>query len=81
MNRQESDIAEARREEGRRIPDDFDFSTLPGLSIELRQKLAAAKPSNLAQAARVDGMTPAGLTLLLAYLKRLPVPVQRAAQL
>ncbi|MCQ4633845.1 tRNA uridine-5-carboxymethylaminomethyl(34) synthesis enzyme MnmG [Shinella sp. CPCC 100929] len=81
MNRQETDIAEARREEGRGIPDDFDFSTLPGLSIELRQKLAAAKPSNLAQAARVDGMTPAGLTLLLAYLKRLPVPVQRAAQL
>ncbi|WP_439618652.1 tRNA uridine-5-carboxymethylaminomethyl(34) synthesis enzyme MnmG [Shinella sp.] len=80
MNRQESDIAEARREEGRRIPDDFDFSTLPGLSIELRQKLAAAKPSNLAQAARVDGMTPAGLTLLLAYLKRLPAPAQRVAQ-
>ncbi|WP_435269000.1 tRNA uridine-5-carboxymethylaminomethyl(34) synthesis enzyme MnmG [Shinella sp. BE166] len=79
MNRQETDIAEARREEGRIIPDDFDFSTLPGLSIELRQKLAVAKPSNLAQAARVDGMTPAGLTLLLAYLKRLPAPVQRVA--
>ena len=73
MHRQESDIAEARREEERRIPDNFDFSTLPGLSIELRQKLAAARPSNLAQAGRVEGMTPAALTLLLAYLKRLPV--------
>lgn len=72
MNRQETDIAEARREEDRLIPDGFDFSTLPGLSIELRQKLAAARPANLAQAARVDGMTPAALTLLLAYLKRLP---------
>jgi tRNA uridine 5-carboxymethylaminomethyl modification enzyme len=72
MNRQESDIAEARREEERRIPDEFDFSMLPGLSIELRQKLTAARPANLAQAARVDGMTPAALTLLLAYLKRLP---------
>ncbi|GMB83290.1 tRNA uridine-5-carboxymethylaminomethyl(34) synthesis enzyme MnmG [Shinella zoogloeoides] len=72
MNRQETDIAEARREEERRIPDDFDFSALPGLSIELRQKLSAARPANLAQAARVDGMTPAALTLLLAYLKRLP---------
>jgi tRNA uridine 5-carboxymethylaminomethyl modification enzyme len=72
MNRQESDIAEARREEERRIPTDFDFSTLPGLSIELRQKLAVAKPANLSQAARVDGMTPAALTLLLAHLKRLP---------
>lgn len=73
MNRQETDIAESRREEERRIPDDFDFSSLPGLSIELRQKLAAARPANLAQAARVDGMTPAALTLLLAYLKRLPI--------
>lgn len=72
MNRQESDIAEARREEERRIPEDFDFSILPGLSIELRQKLTVARPANLAQAARVDGMTPAALTLLLAYLKRLP---------
>jgi tRNA uridine 5-carboxymethylaminomethyl modification enzyme len=79
MNRQEKDIVEARREEERRIPDDFDFGALPGLSIELRQKLAAARPSNLAQAARVDGMTPAALTLLLAYLKRLPAPADRTA--
>lgn len=79
MNRQEKDIAEARREEERRIPDDFDFSSLPGLSIELRQKLTVAKPSNLAQAARVDGMTPAALTLLLAYLKRLPALADRTA--
>ncbi|WP_337184686.1 tRNA uridine-5-carboxymethylaminomethyl(34) synthesis enzyme MnmG [Shinella sp.] len=71
LDRQEADIAEARREEERRIPRDFDFSALPGLSIELRQKLTTARPSNLAQAARIDGMTPAALTLLLAYLKRL----------
>ena len=80
MNRQESDIAEARREEERWIPDGFDFSALPGLSIELRQKLAAARPSNLAQAARVDGMTPAALTLLLAYLKRIPTDVGNRAE-
>ncbi|WLS03772.1 tRNA uridine-5-carboxymethylaminomethyl(34) synthesis enzyme MnmG [Shinella oryzae] len=78
MNRQEADISEARREEQRQIPDDFDFNTLPGLSIELRQKLTAARPANLAQAARVDGVTPAALTLLLAYLKRLGTePAQR----
>ncbi|MCJ8149568.1 tRNA uridine-5-carboxymethylaminomethyl(34) synthesis enzyme MnmG [Shinella sedimenti] len=71
MNRQEADISEARREEQRQIPQDFDFNTLPGLSIELRQKLTVARPANLAQAARVDGVTPAALTLLLAYLKRL----------
>ena len=79
MNRQEADISEARREEERAVPDDFDFGSLPGLSIELRQKLAAARPSNLAQAARVDGMTPAALTLLLAHLKRLPAPLSRIA--
>jgi tRNA uridine 5-carboxymethylaminomethyl modification enzyme len=73
MHRQQTDITEARREEERRIPDDFDFSLLPGLSIELRQKLTLARPANLAQAARVDGMTPAALTLLLAHLKRLSV--------
>ena len=73
MGRQESDIAEARREEDRLIPTEFDFDALPGLSIELRQKLAAARPANLAQAARVEGMTPAALTLLLAHLKRLPL--------
>ncbi len=73
LDRQEADIAEVRREEARRIPPDFDFTMLPGLSIELRQKLTAARPANLAQAARVDGITPAALTLLLAYLKRLSI--------
>jgi len=70
LQRQQADIAETRREEERRIPDDFDFSALPGLSIELRQKLTIARPANLAQAAKVDGMTPAALTLLLAHLRR-----------
>lgn len=79
MNRQEADIAGARREEERRIPEDFDFSVLPGLSIELRQKLTAMRPSNLLQAARVDGMTPAALTLLLAYIKRLPADGEQKA--
>lgn len=72
LNRQQSDIVETRREEERKIPMDFDFGALPGLSIELRQKLSASRPSNLSQAARVDGMTPAALTLLLVHLKRLP---------
>ena len=79
MDRQQSDIAEVRREEERGIPSDFDFSALPGLSIELRQKLHAARPRNLAQASRVDGMTPAALTLLLAHLKRIAADINRAA--
>lgn len=70
VDRQQADIVETRREEERRIPADFDFSALPGLSIELRQKLTVVRPANLAQAAKVDGMTPAALTLLLAHLRR-----------
>jgi tRNA uridine 5-carboxymethylaminomethyl modification enzyme len=51
------------------IPADFDYATLPGLSSELRQKLAAHRPETLAQAAAMEGMTPAALMLLLGRLK------------
>lgn len=71
MERQSADIARARQEEGRAIPHDFEFDALSGLSNELKQKLNAARPANLAQASRIEGMTPAALSLILAYLKRL----------
>lgn len=70
IDRQAKDIDALRRDEGRAIPGDFDFDSISGLSNELKQKLAAAKPSNLAQAARLDGMTPAALALILARLRR-----------
>lgn len=73
MERQASDIAEVRREEEKTIPDGFDFSGLPGLSNELKQKLTKAMPVNIAQAAKVDGMTPAAISLLLASLRKLQV--------
>lgn len=69
MDRQRADIEEVRREEGKVIPDGFDFSILPGLSNELKQKLQRARPANLAQAAKIDGMTPAALSLLLVHIK------------
>lgn len=69
MDRQRADIEEVRREEGKVIPDGFDFSILPGLSNELKQKLQRARPANLAQAAKVDGMTPAAISLLLVHIK------------
>ncbi len=68
--RQELDIASFRKDEGIAIPGDFAYAALPGLSAELRQKLARHRPSNLGQAARLDGMTPAALMLLLAHLKK-----------
>jgi tRNA uridine 5-carboxymethylaminomethyl modification enzyme len=70
LNRQASDIAEVRREESRSIPAGFDFTLLSGLSNELKQKLAKARPVNIAQAARLDGMTPAAISLLLVAIKR-----------
>jgi tRNA uridine 5-carboxymethylaminomethyl modification enzyme len=68
--RQELDIAAFRKEEAIVIPDGFAFGSLPGLSNEIRQKLEHHRPANLGQAARLDGMTPAALMLLLAHLKK-----------
>jgi tRNA uridine 5-carboxymethylaminomethyl modification enzyme len=70
VNRQEADVLAFRREESVRIPADFDFADLPSLSAEVRQKLEALRPATLAQAARMEGITPAALMLLLAYLRR-----------
>lgn len=70
LNRQESDIAAFRRDEARPLPADLDYATVTGLSNEVRQKLEAVRPATLGQAGRVDGVTPASLTLLLAHLKK-----------
>ncbi len=59
-----------KKDEGLKIPDGFDFQEVNGLSAELKQKLTKVNPGTLAQASRIDGMTPAGLTLLLAYIKK-----------
>ena len=60
-----------KRDEAHAIPVDFDFGAIDGLSNELKAKLSATRPSNLAQAGRIDGMTPAALTLVLARLRHL----------
>lgn len=78
MDRQESGITATRREEQRAIPDSFDFNALSGLSNELKLKLSGKRPQNMAQAASVDGMTPAALALLLAVLRKTDIQrVQR----
>ncbi len=63
--RQAEDVAALRRDEGVRLPPDLRYDTLPGLSSELRGKLAAIQPASIGQASRIEGMTPAALTLLL----------------
>jgi tRNA uridine 5-carboxymethylaminomethyl modification enzyme len=70
MERQAADIAEIKREEAKTIPEDLDFNCLPGLSNELKRKLGRVRPANIAQAARVDGMTPAAISLLLVAIRR-----------
>jgi tRNA uridine 5-carboxymethylaminomethyl modification enzyme len=70
VERQEQDIASFRRDEALAIPAGFAYAVLPGLSTELRQKLERHRPASLGQAARLDGMTPAALMLLLAHLKK-----------
>ncbi|AQZ50122.1 tRNA uridine-5-carboxymethylaminomethyl(34) synthesis enzyme MnmG [Martelella mediterranea] len=69
LDRQAADIAEVQRDEGRAIPLEFDYDSLSGLSNELKGKLSAARPATIAQASRIDGMTPAALSLLLVRLK------------
>jgi tRNA uridine 5-carboxymethylaminomethyl modification enzyme len=77
MNRQAADIGSTMRDESKLIPDAFDYSNVPGLSNELRLKLAQHKPVNMAQAAKVDGMTPAALALILALVKKEAATVDR----
>ena len=68
--RQERDVEAVKRDEAHVIPADFSFDGLDGLSNELKTKLNRQRPANLAQAAKVEGMTPVALTLLLARLRK-----------
>ncbi len=70
LERQARDVESLRKEETMRIPPDFDFDSLPSLSKELRSKLSLARPETIAQAGRIDGITPAALMLLIAKLRQ-----------
>ncbi len=70
LDRQAADIAAFHRDEAVLLPIDLDYQTIPGLSNEVRHKLSAALPRTIGQAARIDGITPAALTLLAAYIRR-----------
>ncbi|MBM4275545.1 MAG: tRNA uridine-5-carboxymethylaminomethyl(34) synthesis enzyme MnmG [Deltaproteobacteria bacterium] len=70
IKRQEDAARNLAQREGKRIPQDFDYEGVPGLSHEVREKLKTVRPLSLGQAARISGMTPAALAVLLVYLKR-----------
>ncbi len=69
IERQQRQIAEVRRKELRCLPEDLDYRNIPGLSAEMQEKLSKVRPENLGMAARIPGVTPAALSLLLVYLK------------
>ncbi|MBN9572067.1 MAG: tRNA uridine-5-carboxymethylaminomethyl(34) synthesis enzyme MnmG, partial [Alphaproteobacteria bacterium] len=69
LDRQEADIAAFRRDEGLHLPSDLDYRAVHGLSTEAAQKLGRIRPTTLGQAARIDGVTPAALTLVLAHVR------------
>ena len=71
IRRQDDDVARLRRDEAIRLPREMRFEDIDGLSAELAGKLRVVRPETLGQAARIDGMTPAALTLLLASIRRL----------
>ncbi|PIE14977.1 MAG: tRNA uridine-5-carboxymethylaminomethyl(34) synthesis enzyme MnmG [Rhodobacterales bacterium] len=70
IDRQQKDVAAIKRDEQYKIPEGFDYKAVIGLSTELQTKLHAVRPATIAQAGRIDGMTPAALTLLLARLRQ-----------
>jgi tRNA uridine 5-carboxymethylaminomethyl modification enzyme len=70
LDRQNADIESYRRDESFELPDDLDYSGLKGLSNEIRQKLQTHRPITIGQASRIDGITPAALTLLVAHVRR-----------
>jgi len=83
LDRQEADIAAFRRDEELRLPGNLDYREIRGISTEAAQKLAAIRPATLGQAGRIDGVTPAALTLVLAHmrarLRRTDLAAARAA--
>lgn len=70
IKRQEREVSAMKRDEGYHIPSGFDFSKIEGLSSEITQKLTKSRPETLGKAARIDGMTPAALALLLAHVRK-----------
>jgi len=70
LERQSADVAAYRRDEDFQLPEAFDYAGMTALSLEVRQKLESIRPRTIGQAGRIDGMTPAALTLLAAHIRR-----------
>ncbi len=69
IRRQMSQVEQFKKLEGKKIPDDLDYTDVPSLRIEARQKLAAIRPISVGQASRISGVSPADISVLLVYLE------------
>lgn len=78
LDRQQADVAQIRHEESRLIPASVDFADVPGLSNELKQKMRARQPRSIADAQRMEGMTPAALAIIVAHVRNAESAAQRA---
>jgi tRNA uridine 5-carboxymethylaminomethyl modification enzyme len=70
LRRQQTHVDRQRRQEGRRIPESFEFAGVPGLSREMVQRLSELRPMTLGHAARLPGVTPAAVAVIATYLDR-----------
>ncbi|MGX9117752.1 tRNA uridine-5-carboxymethylaminomethyl(34) synthesis enzyme MnmG [Mesorhizobium sp. BHbsci] len=77
LDRQQADVTQIRHEESRLIPASLDFASVPGLSNELKQKMLARQPRSIADAQRMEGMTPAALAIIVAHVRNAEVAARR----
>ena len=78
IDRQSTEIVRRKKQENTRLPPEFDYEQIQGLSNELKEKLMEARPENIGRASRIPGMTPAAISLLLIYLKKYQAPTRKA---
>ncbi|TIV25996.1 MAG: tRNA uridine-5-carboxymethylaminomethyl(34) synthesis enzyme MnmG, partial [Mesorhizobium sp.] len=78
LDRQQADVAQIRHEESRLIPEEIDFSDVPGLSNELKQKMKTRQPRSIADAQRMEGMTPAALAIIVAHVRNAELGARRS---
>ncbi|MDX8479175.1 tRNA uridine-5-carboxymethylaminomethyl(34) synthesis enzyme MnmG [Mesorhizobium sp. VK24D] len=78
LERQQADVAQIRHEESRLIPETVDFADVPGLSNELKQKMKARRPRSIADAQRMEGMTPAALAIIVAHVRNAELAARRS---
>ncbi|TIM08642.1 MAG: tRNA uridine-5-carboxymethylaminomethyl(34) synthesis enzyme MnmG [Mesorhizobium sp.] len=77
LDRQQADVTQIRQEESRLIPASLDFASVPGLSNELKQKMLARQPRSIADAQRMEGMTPAALAVIVAHVRNAEAAARR----